>query len=57
MKIGSEVFDIEGVKNVYGVSINNGKDFLSYFLNDNEIPVVGIVFISASSNRKPALGH
>ncbi len=41
MKIGTEIFDISGVKNVFSLSLMKSGDFLSFILNDDEIPVIG----------------
>ncbi len=46
MKIGTEVFDINGVKNILNVSLDDGEAFLSRILNEDEIPVIGEVLIN-----------
>ena len=43
MRIGTEIFDISGVKNIFSVSLMDGDDFLSFILSSDEIPVIGEV--------------
>lgn len=46
MKIGTEIFDIKGVKNVLEISLDGGGAFLGRILNENEIPVIGDVSVN-----------
>jgi len=48
MKIGTEIFDISGVKNVFSVALMNGGDFLSLILNRDEIPVIGKITLNGN---------
>jgi len=46
MKIGTDVFDTVGVRNVFSVSIDDGKSFLSRLLDDNQIPVLDKLIVN-----------
>lgn len=49
MKIGSEVFEIDGVKNVLSVTINSNNSFESIALANDEIPVLKKLYINGNA--------
>jgi len=46
MRIGSDIFNINGVRNVSSVIIGNEKPFMEYKLPENNIPIIGSLFIN-----------
>lgn len=53
MRIGTEIFDISGIKNIFSVSLMNGDDFLSFILNSDEIPIIGEIIFNGEVLRFP----
>lgn len=49
MKIGAEIFEINGIKNISSVSIANQDSFISLLLSENEIPVAGKILINGKA--------
>lgn len=46
MRIGADIFDISGVKNVFALNLSGKENFLSLTLEDDEIPLAGEVTLN-----------
>ena len=49
MKIGTEIFDITGIKNISCISVADSGEFMSFILEENEIPVVGDIIVNGKT--------
>lgn len=46
MKIGTEVFEIKGIKNISDVKVKGEESFSIYSLLDNEIPILNSIYVN-----------